>query len=237
MPPRKHRLMLAQELNLKENQVYKWFWELKQKQEELEEVQPATRDISEFTLMEKFDVFVNKDLKQYRDQIRLKGNELGGRHLSDEEMTTAIKLYLQSTKVDECDYVAHEIGFNIDQATDEAINDNDFYQQIIRIELGNSRAVSKQSSFRFRKQSKGNSSRFLLSNISSSGMSSKRQLLQPDQPVAKSNNQQQKQMQQQLTSSSMSQQQTVADRVVSNKYAKGFNSESVMTFGDVIASN
>jgi len=66
-------------------------------------------------------------------------------------MTTAIKLYLQSTKVDECDYVAHEIGFNIDQATDEAINDNDFYQQIIRIELGNSRAVSKQSSFRFRK--------------------------------------------------------------------------------------
>jgi len=29
MPPRKHRLMLAQELNLKENQVYKWFWELK----------------------------------------------------------------------------------------------------------------------------------------------------------------------------------------------------------------
>ena len=38
MPPRKLRLELAKKLELKENQVYKWFWELKQKQEELEEV-------------------------------------------------------------------------------------------------------------------------------------------------------------------------------------------------------
>lgn len=118
MPPRKQRLVLAQELNLKENQVYKWFWELKQKQEELEEVPPVTRDISEFSLLEKFDVFVNKELKQYRDQIRLRGNELGGRRLSDEEMTTAIKLYLQSVKVDECEYVASQIGFDIADATE-----------------------------------------------------------------------------------------------------------------------
>ena len=60
-------MLLAAELGLKENQVYKWFWELKQKQEELEEVQPATRDVKDFSLMEQFDVFINKDLKQYRD--------------------------------------------------------------------------------------------------------------------------------------------------------------------------
>ena len=38
MPPRKLRLVLADQLKMKENQVYKWFWELKQKQEELEEI-------------------------------------------------------------------------------------------------------------------------------------------------------------------------------------------------------
>ena len=43
--------------------MYKWFWELKQKQEELEEVQPVTRDVSEFSILEKFEVFINKDLK------------------------------------------------------------------------------------------------------------------------------------------------------------------------------
>ena len=71
-----------------------------------------------FTLMEQFEVFINKDLKQYRDQIRLRGEELGGRQLSDEEMVTAIKLYMQSLKIEECDYVAAEIGFNIDEAAE-----------------------------------------------------------------------------------------------------------------------
>ena len=33
----------------------------------MEEVQPATRDVKDFSLMEQFDVFINKDLKQYRD--------------------------------------------------------------------------------------------------------------------------------------------------------------------------
>ena len=127
MPPRKLRLELAKKLELKENQVYKWFWELKQKQEELEEVQPATRDINTFSIEEKFDVFINKDLKIYRDQIRLRGQEIGGRQLSDEEMTTAIKLYLGSQKSEGCDYAAQQIGFNIDRATAKAVNDRDTY--------------------------------------------------------------------------------------------------------------
>ena len=117
MPPRKQRLVIAQELQMKENQVYKWFWELKQKQEELEEIQPVTRDITEFSLLEKYEVFISKDLKQYRDQISLKGYELSGRQLSDEEMTTAIKLYFQSINKEECELVAAEIGFDINAAS------------------------------------------------------------------------------------------------------------------------
>ena len=32
MPPRKLRLQLAKQLNMKENQIYKWFWEINHKQ-------------------------------------------------------------------------------------------------------------------------------------------------------------------------------------------------------------
>ena len=111
--------------------------------------------------MEQFEVFINKDLKQYREHIRLRGEELGGRQLSDEEMVTAIKLYTQSLKIEECDHVAQEIGFDIDEAAELAINEFDSYQQNIRIELGNSRAVSKCSSFRFNKSNRGSQRQLL----------------------------------------------------------------------------
>jgi len=42
-------------------------------------------------------------------------------------MTTAIKLYCQSVKKEECELVASEIGFDINKASIEAINDRDSY--------------------------------------------------------------------------------------------------------------
>lgn len=34
MPPRKLRIQLAEQLNMKENQIYKWFWEINHKQQD-----------------------------------------------------------------------------------------------------------------------------------------------------------------------------------------------------------
>ena len=40
-------------------------------------------------------------------------------------MVTAIKLYTASQKIEECDYVAQEIGFDINEAAEIAINEQD----------------------------------------------------------------------------------------------------------------
>lgn len=42
-------------------------------------------------------------------------------------MVTALKLYCASLKIEECDYVAQEIGFDIEEAAEKAINDRDSY--------------------------------------------------------------------------------------------------------------
>ena len=42
-------------------------------------------------------------------------------------MVTAVKLYTASLKAEECDYVAQEIGFNIDEAANMAIDEMDNY--------------------------------------------------------------------------------------------------------------
>ena len=60
MPPRKQRLWVCQELDMKENQVYKWFWESQQKDYNGEEVSLMPRHISELSDKQKFEVFVNK---------------------------------------------------------------------------------------------------------------------------------------------------------------------------------
>ena len=65
MPKLKQRRELAKELDMKESQVYKWFWEIRQKQKDLNEMlsEPILKDINEMTELEKFEIFVNKDLK------------------------------------------------------------------------------------------------------------------------------------------------------------------------------
>ena len=82
MPARKIRRQLAEVLQMKENQVYKWFWELMKKDKELNDLDPVVRDINQMTAMEKFEIFIDKDSRQYRKYIALVGHEAGGRELT-----------------------------------------------------------------------------------------------------------------------------------------------------------
>ena len=82
MPARKIRRQLAEVLQMKENQVYKWFWELMKKDKELNDLDPVVRDINQMTAVEKFEIFIDKDLRQYRKYIALVGHEAGGRELT-----------------------------------------------------------------------------------------------------------------------------------------------------------
>ena len=52
---------------MKENQIYKWFWELKIKQQDGVEAEAVTKHVSELTDRQRLEAFVNKSLKQYRD--------------------------------------------------------------------------------------------------------------------------------------------------------------------------
>ena len=68
MPPRKQRVWLAQQLDMKENQVYKWCWEASHKDRSGEEFQPLPISIHDLSAVQKFEVFVNKRMKlRYRD--------------------------------------------------------------------------------------------------------------------------------------------------------------------------
>ena len=69
MPPRKLRIQLATQLDMKENQVYKWFWEVRSKQQQDGEAENISKHISELSDEQKFEVFINKSLKQYREQM------------------------------------------------------------------------------------------------------------------------------------------------------------------------
>ena len=64
MPPRKQRSQLATELQMSESQVYKWFWELRQKQDQRDEAQSVV-SIENFHALsdeKKFQYFASKTL-------------------------------------------------------------------------------------------------------------------------------------------------------------------------------
>ena len=52
--------------------------------------------IRELTDEQKFEVFVNKSMKQYRDQISLIGKDGHGKRLSEEETMNYVKLHCTS---------------------------------------------------------------------------------------------------------------------------------------------
>ena len=68
---------------MKENQVYKWFWESQHKDRSGEEIRPLPKLIHQLSDEQKFEVFVNKQLKQlYRDQVSVEGKDGEGKELS-----------------------------------------------------------------------------------------------------------------------------------------------------------
>ena len=111
---------------MKENQVYKWFWEIRQKQKEFNGLESDLEDISEFTLVQKFEIFINKDKKQYRKQLKLVGSNLSGRELTQEEMIASVKLYLQTTeRGEETLSIAGEIKFDVEKVARVAFDVNE----------------------------------------------------------------------------------------------------------------
>ena len=64
MPPRKQRIQLANELNMNENVIYKWFWELRYKQDQIDEAAQSVsiENFHELSDEKKFQYFVSKAL-------------------------------------------------------------------------------------------------------------------------------------------------------------------------------
>lgn len=116
MPSRKERVQLASQLGMKENQVYKWFWEVKHKQEEEDDMENFCQQFSELKEDQRFEVFINKSLKQYKDKMQLRGSQ-GKRTLTEEEMIASIKLHSQSIKKEEdFEEMARLVGFDTEKA-------------------------------------------------------------------------------------------------------------------------
>lgn len=89
--------------------------------------------ICELTDEQRFEVFINKSLKQYREKMSLKGTQ-NGRSLNDEEMISAIKLHSQSIKKEEeYDQLAKTVNFDIDSAAQKAVSVSDPNQIVIQI--------------------------------------------------------------------------------------------------------
>ena len=101
---------------------------MRQKQKDLDELQPVRIDISKFSLEQKFEVFANKEMKQYRDQLKLVGRDLSGRILTQEEMMASIKLYYMSQKNgEETLSITQDIDFDIDRASKAAFDKRELF--------------------------------------------------------------------------------------------------------------
>ena len=81
--------------------MYKWFWEVKHKQQDTGEADTISKHISELSDEQKLEVFVNKALKQYREQMTVSGKDGSGRKLTEEEIMSSIKLHCQAVKKEE----------------------------------------------------------------------------------------------------------------------------------------
>lgn len=65
------------------------------------EAETISKHISELSDEQRFEVFINKSLKQYREQMSLKGQDGQGRKLTEEVIMTSIKLHCQSLRREE----------------------------------------------------------------------------------------------------------------------------------------
>ena len=76
----------------------------------------------------KFEVFVNRSLKHYRNHIRLMGRDGSGRKLTEDEIMGSVKIHIASrNKISDFEILAKELNFDIESAALEAINEVDSY--------------------------------------------------------------------------------------------------------------
>ena len=59
-------------------------------------MEPMERNLNEMGVMEKFQIFIDKNLRQYRKHIGLMGYEMSGRMLTQDEMIASVKLFKKS---------------------------------------------------------------------------------------------------------------------------------------------
>ena len=137
MPSRKERIKLAESLGFKENQIYKWFWEIHVKYREEAIAEQVSHDlINELSDQRKFEVFVNRQLKHYRSNMELKGSDKNGRRLTEDEIMAFVKIFVNS-KEQQLDYeaLAEEMNYDLDGESLKVINcPNDPDQFVISIE-------------------------------------------------------------------------------------------------------
>lgn len=67
MPSRKQRSQLAEQLGMKDHQIYKWFWEAIHKYEDSQGDQVEATNFAELSPMQRYEAFINKSMKQCRD--------------------------------------------------------------------------------------------------------------------------------------------------------------------------
>ena len=73
--------------------MYKYFWELKSKQQDSGNIETISKHLSELSQAQRFEVFIKKSHKSYREQMSLKGWSGTGRKITNEEMIASIKLH------------------------------------------------------------------------------------------------------------------------------------------------
>ena len=145
MPSRKTRLWLAQQLDMKENQVYKWCWEASHKDRKGEEFQPLPISIHDLSAEQKFEVFVNKQMKlRYQDQVNIEGKDGEGNDLPQDLIMSSVKQFCMSIKddADQLDQTTkllvgleNEVMFDSEEAAKNIINETESTQMIINLIL------------------------------------------------------------------------------------------------------
>ena len=114
---------------MNESQVYKWFWEQRNKEEERkdEAKMAALKDFSDLSEEQKFEVFINKTLQKHKDLVYLRGEDGAGRSLTEDELMGSVKLHCQAIKkMTDYDELAKEVNFDVEKAAlkiCEATND------------------------------------------------------------------------------------------------------------------
>ena len=104
---------------MNESQVYKWFWEQRNKEAELkdEAKMAALKDFTDLSDEQKFEVFVNKTLRKHRDLVYLQGTDGTGRSMTEDELLQSVKLHCQAVKrLADYDQLAGEVDFDVEKA-------------------------------------------------------------------------------------------------------------------------